>query len=477
MMAGRPVFVSNLGDVSPEALATFEGLTSFTEIFGDTLCKKGLDGEILTGNTEELLGGKVICLIFDALWATGASTDANLEYLVKCYRTYKSRGLDFEVIFVSHDKTAEDFAELYGVMPWLALPFDALERRRLVTLRYKAYSGIPHKALVNVDSSIIALDVKALYEDEEGGNFPWLPKPPKPFSELLGNKFQSKSGEVALSDLVDKKIGLYFCRLSTAERPPQPLKLMAAYERLQDKFEVIVVDSSRTPGQGSWDPEPDLAVFENRFAALPFKFCIPFGDPRSLDLVHRFHLRVIGNTSPPLSDNALLMLADHQTGDVLNVNALTILEEEDETDAGVRFPWPARPIADFEGAEGKCLGWSWDTSRAMSLILFTDHVDAESRERAKAALEPIAREYMPRVNFDGEQHILFFMAGADPATKDIRELLHIPDDGVVLVMRVQPPPGADDDISDFFYSVPEQVTEQAIRDFITDPRGATRIQV
>jgi len=42
--------------------------------------------------------------------------------LVKTYKKLNEEGKNFEVVFVSSDRTDEKFKEYYGTMPWLALP-------------------------------------------------------------------------------------------------------------------------------------------------------------------------------------------------------------------------------------------------------------------------------------------------------------------------------------------------------------------
>ena len=275
---------------------------------------------------------------------------------------------------------------MYGCMPWLAIPFEDAEKRGLLSEWYKAY-GIPHKALINSDTKIITLNLRAMYEDPEGENFPWIPKP---FSEILGTTFLSKYGEATLEALENKIVGLYFHAFNYQKAyiaPVCPPQLVNAYEKLRDEIEVIVVDTSRCPSK---------EIFNEGFSALPFRLAISSAvsfDPRCDELVRYFCLDKIGNTSPPLSANALVMLKD-TSGDKINIDALPLLRKEEEAEAGVGFPWPAEPVANFAN-NVRCLGWDWDTSRANSLLVFVDRIDALAGGRVRATLTPIAHEYLP----------------------------------------------------------------------------------
>merc|ERR1711939_1243973 len=87
------------------------------EALGDEFLS-GPDGD--TVELSDLKGdGKVIGLYFSAHWCPPCRQFTPM--LVDAYKKHlKAKNL--EVIFVSSDKSPQEFAEYYGTMPWLAIP-------------------------------------------------------------------------------------------------------------------------------------------------------------------------------------------------------------------------------------------------------------------------------------------------------------------------------------------------------------------
>jgi len=540
---GRPVFVNGylVGQVDSDIVLQHEGETSLEGIFGDTLCCKGSDGKIITGNTSELLAGKVVALVVDSLEARGTSAwdleEDTLSILTRRYEKYRAKGLDFQVVFVSADENEDGFLKMYDEMPWLAVPFENLQQRRLLCERFKLH-GVPSTALVSAEMKLVQSDVNRIIKDIYGKHFPWEDKD---FFDILGPKIYCKTGltkqiefstatgedaggwspdgrgfgthrpsarsmhargldnmdldiekgACSVDVLKNKKLGLFFCshlsltsdqmnakmnsylRLHAQRYLRGTLKLAKVCEKLKDTLEVVVVDTSGTQ---------QTSTLVKQLTGLPFKYFIPSESsegPCVDELVEHFQLHRIGNTSPPLCSHSLVMV-DETNGQLMNIDAMGTYIDEDENDdvdeASVDamvscFPWKQPAIADFKGAEGKCCGWSWDTSRASALVMFTDTVDEKQREEARAALEPIATEYIARKTFGGQQEMLFFMAG--PATEasekrtlvEIRQALGLPSSGVILMMRANDSSSYDDK-SEFYYSALESTSPtDEIRDF------------
>lgn len=64
------------------------------------------------------------------------------------YKECKAQGKAFELVFVSHDKDADEFAATFGKMPWLALPFTERDLKEKLNLLYKT-RGIPSLVLLD----------------------------------------------------------------------------------------------------------------------------------------------------------------------------------------------------------------------------------------------------------------------------------------------------------------------------------------
>ncbi|XP_015191272.1 PREDICTED: nucleoredoxin-like [Polistes dominula] len=108
---------------------------------------------------------------FSAHWCPPCK--AFTPQLVDTYQRIRERGHDFEVIFVSSDRSEESYNTYTETMPWLRIPFSQEERRRKLA-RALDVQAIPTLVILDPRDNIITLDGRAeLLEDPEGLNFPW----------------------------------------------------------------------------------------------------------------------------------------------------------------------------------------------------------------------------------------------------------------------------------------------------------------
>jgi len=117
------------------------------ELLGSSLLKK-VGSKISTA--EAFHGKKFVVLYFSASWCPPCK--AFTPQLVKFYNKCSKEG-QFEVVFVSSDRTVPSFDEYYGKMPWLAIPTDAAAVEIKTNLA-KTFSiaGIPTTIVLEVDS-------------------------------------------------------------------------------------------------------------------------------------------------------------------------------------------------------------------------------------------------------------------------------------------------------------------------------------
>eukprot|EP00931_Biecheleriopsis_adriatica_P073552 TRINITY_DN47812_c0_g1_i1.p1 TRINITY_DN47812_c0_g1~~TRINITY_DN47812_c0_g1_i1.p1 ORF type:complete len:4288 (-),score=931.49 TRINITY_DN47812_c0_g1_i1:37-12879(-) len=93
----------------------------------------------------------------------------------------------FEIVFVSSDRSAEEFKEYFASMPWnFAADFqDATLRQELGQVF--GVQGIPTLCLVTPDGHVVAMDGRdKIMEDPAGSNFPWGSLEPPPAAEDVG---------------------------------------------------------------------------------------------------------------------------------------------------------------------------------------------------------------------------------------------------------------------------------------------------
>ncbi|XP_012231659.2 nucleoredoxin-like [Linepithema humile] len=108
---------------------------------------------------------------FSAHWCPPCK--AFTPQLVDTYQRIRERGHDFEVIFVSSDRSEDSYNAYTETMPWLRIPFTQEERRRKLA-RALDVQAIPTLVILDPRDNIITLDGRAeLIEDPEGLNFPW----------------------------------------------------------------------------------------------------------------------------------------------------------------------------------------------------------------------------------------------------------------------------------------------------------------
>jgi len=144
---------------------------SFFEALG-TEFLQGMDGD--TVDIDEVKGSaKVIGLYFSAHWCPPCR--GFTPKLVEAYTaSLKAKGL--EVIFVSSDKSAGEFAEYYGSMPWLAIPQG--DKRKDALSKKFGVQGIPSFVLVDAQTGETINDNARgkVVADPSGAEFPWFPK-------------------------------------------------------------------------------------------------------------------------------------------------------------------------------------------------------------------------------------------------------------------------------------------------------------
>lgn len=81
----------------------------------------------------------------------------------------------FEVIWVSQDRSVDDYVQYFQHMPWLAIPPEKVgDYIESLAAKYQL-KGIPHLVLLDgQDASIITLEGRAkILEDPNGLSYPW----------------------------------------------------------------------------------------------------------------------------------------------------------------------------------------------------------------------------------------------------------------------------------------------------------------
>jgi len=243
--------------------------SEFLSQFGGKLVNPSDDRSTSTPS-DALAGKEVVMLYFSAHWCPPCRQFT--PKLITLYEKLQSDSKSVELVFCSLDKNKEEYDKYTSEMPWLCMPFEATESKKMAR-KYKA-DGIPHLVVVDgVSGEVITKNGTAEVQmDADGQKYPWRPKSLK---EIWTNKInihaskESNDAMLEYSSLKDKHLMLYF---SAHWCPPckafTPI-LSKAYTDLKSKrddFELVFISSDK-----------DEAAFkeyfnEMTFCALPFEF-------------------------------------------------------------------------------------------------------------------------------------------------------------------------------------------------------------
>ncbi|XP_076076116.1 nucleoredoxin-like [Mytilus galloprovincialis] len=127
------------------------------EYLGGTV--KGNNGSNFV-STESFTGsGKVVGLYFSAHWCPPCRSFT--PELARKYTKYKQQYPSFEIVFVSSDRSENDFDSYFSEMPWLALPFNEEGKKNKLMAQF-GVRGIPALVILNGDTGkVISKDGRA----------------------------------------------------------------------------------------------------------------------------------------------------------------------------------------------------------------------------------------------------------------------------------------------------------------------------
>jgi len=117
-----------------------------------------------------LASKKVIGLYFSADWC--GPCRAFTPRLVQFYNDLKARNADdFEIVFVSRDRSAASFVAYYSKMPWLAISYADNDVAAVLGDRY-GVSGIPALVLLDANGVLATVKGRELVTGKPAA-FPW----------------------------------------------------------------------------------------------------------------------------------------------------------------------------------------------------------------------------------------------------------------------------------------------------------------
>ncbi|RLM75148.1 putative nucleoredoxin 3 [Panicum miliaceum] len=134
------------------------------------------------------LTGKTVGLYFGAHWCPPCR--AFTKQLIEAYNELKIlRPGSFEVIFISIDRSKEEFQASLSAMPWLAIPYSDTARQELT--RIFAIKGIPALLILGLDGKVLKTDGRTTISAYGATAFPFTESRVSEVDEALrkeGNK-------------------------------------------------------------------------------------------------------------------------------------------------------------------------------------------------------------------------------------------------------------------------------------------------
>eukprot|EP00045_Choanoeca_perplexa_P001209 m.18388 g.18388 ORF g.18388 m.18388 type:complete len:166 (-) comp10800_c0_seq1:115-612(-) len=121
--------------------------------------------------SAESLQGKIVGIYFSAHWCPPCR--GFTPKLAEFYKSLQASGKPFEIIFVSSDRSPQEFGSYLQEMPWLAVPFAQSSHRSGLSRKFSVM-GIPTFVLLRPDGTLMTKSGRSVVsQDPRGANYPW----------------------------------------------------------------------------------------------------------------------------------------------------------------------------------------------------------------------------------------------------------------------------------------------------------------
>jgi len=375
-----------------------EEIPKLIKMLGEELI--GKEGKVAT---KDVIGKDVLGIYFSAHWCPPCRRFT--PKLAEAYNKHTKAGKSLEIVFVSSDRSEDDFQEYYKIMPWVALPFADRKKKNKLSKIFDV-QGIPRLVLIDPKTGL-ATNAQAnqdILADTTGEKFPW----PKPFAGtllefMIGAKVNLKSGnEVTLRDMSQQFLVLFFYDESNSackEFLPAMIDWYNKYySKLQNtklSFDVLSICAAN-----------DQASYDNSLKVLPFA-ALSF---KEQDKQRR--LRGILR----LEASQHVVVIDFLTGKEVSRKGKTAIEQEgDDTD----FPWPTPGPCSDANEEPDCLNYY------PCIVLWLEEKSKEEQMEDIKMLTALGKEYMAP---NGDRDFGFlYVTKAGNISKRLRSVLKQPD--------------------------------------------------
>jgi len=128
----------------------------------------GQGGEVVSADSFR---GKNVAVYFSAHWC-GPCREFT-PVLAELFNRLTGSGKQWQIVFVSMDRSAEAFEEYFATMPWIAVPYSDTARRQTLSELFDP-QGIPSLFMLDANLEIINSQARqAIMQDSDGVGFPW----------------------------------------------------------------------------------------------------------------------------------------------------------------------------------------------------------------------------------------------------------------------------------------------------------------
>ncbi|XP_045602041.1 nucleoredoxin [Procambarus clarkii] len=137
-------------------------------------------------------------LYFSAHWCPPCK--AFTPQLVTAYDKIKNSERNFQIIFISSDRSEESWQTYHNTMPWLSLAWEEKDARHELATNLQV-KGIPTLVILAPDNSVITTDGRTqLSEDPHVERFPWQPQSVEILAERHMSRLQESPCLVLFTD-------------------------------------------------------------------------------------------------------------------------------------------------------------------------------------------------------------------------------------------------------------------------------------
>jgi thiol-disulfide isomerase/thioredoxin len=199
-------------------------------LFGSAII--GPDGQQLS---VTCLKGKVLGIYFSAHWCPPCR--AFTPQLAAKYRELVGAGKNFDIVFVSSDKSEQEMKDYFGTMPWKALPFSSSKKQELAA-KYNATS-LPTLVLLDTLGNTITLDGRNAIVSE-----------PFPFGKVVSSRTFDAATVVLFYDSSQSSKAASACFDSIAQLAGAPTDGITFCK--VNKFSNAVPQDLKSAPQDSW---------------------------------------------------------------------------------------------------------------------------------------------------------------------------------------------------------------------------------